>query len=54
LAEPTPEPPPLILLNGPDIRTIHATTGEIIKELVLNPDIDYQSRGIRQPRKKPR
>src|SRR5215213_4806496 len=45
--------PILMLINGLDIHIIHATTGEIIKELILNPDIDYQAQGIRKPRPKP-
>ena len=42
-----------MLINGLDIRIIHATTGEIIRELILNPAIDYQAQGVRQPRPKP-
>jgi transposase InsO family protein len=45
--------PILMLINDLDIRIIHATTGEIIRELILNPDIDYQPRGVRKPRPKP-
>jgi transposase InsO family protein len=45
--------PILMLINGLDIRIIHATTGQIIRELILNPDIDYQTRGLRKPRAKP-
>ena len=41
--------PILMLINGADIRIIHATTGEIIRELVLNPAVDYQARGITKP-----
>ena len=40
--------PILMLINDLDIRIIHATTGEIIRELILNPDIDYQPRGVRK------
>jgi hypothetical protein len=40
-----------MLINGGDIRIIHATTGEIIRELILNPAVDYQPRGIRKSRK---
>ena len=36
-----------------DIRIIHATTGEPIRELILNPAVDYQTRGVRKPRPKP-
>jgi hypothetical protein len=45
--------PILMLINGLDIRIIHATTGEIIRELILNPDIDYQAQGVPKPRPKP-
>ena len=41
--------PILMLINGLDIRIIHATTGEIIRELILNPAVDYQARGITKP-----
>jgi transposase InsO family protein len=45
--------PILMLINGLQIRIIHATTGELIRELILNPAVDYQSRGVRKPRPKP-
>jgi hypothetical protein len=45
--------PILMLINGLDIRIIHANTGEIIRELTLNPAVDYQTRGLRNPRPKP-
>jgi transposase InsO family protein len=45
--------PILMLINDLDIRIIHATTGELIKELILNPAIDYQAQGVRKPRPKP-
>lgn len=48
-AEPTPEPPILMLVNGLDISIIHATTGEIIRELIHNPAVDYQTQGIARP-----
>ena len=41
--------PILMLINGVDIRIIHATTGEIIRELTLNPAVDYQARGTTKP-----
>jgi Integrase core domain len=41
--------PVLMLINGLDIRIIHATTGEIIRELQLNPAVDYQARGTTTP-----
>jgi len=45
--------PILMLINGLDIRIIHATTGQIIRELILNPAVDYQAQGVRKPRPKP-
>ena len=45
--------PILMLINGLDIRIIHATTGELIRELILNPAVDYQTQGVRKPRPKP-
>jgi hypothetical protein len=45
--------PILMLINGRDIRITHATTGEIIRELILDPAVDYQPRGVRKPRKNP-
>jgi hypothetical protein len=45
--------PILMLINNLDIRIIHATTGQIIRELILNPSVDYQSRSLRKSRAKP-
>jgi transposase InsO family protein len=45
--------PVLMLINGCDIRIIHNTTGELIRELQLNPAVDYQPQGVRKPRPKP-
>lgn len=45
--------PILMLINGLDIRIIHATTGEIIRELILNPAIDYQAQAVQRPEPKP-
>jgi transposase InsO family protein len=45
--------PVLMLINGRDIRIIHATTGEMLRELQLNPAVDYQAQGVRKPRPKP-
>ena len=42
-----------MLINGLHIRIIHATTGQLIRELILNPAVDYQPRGVRKPRPKP-
>jgi hypothetical protein len=35
-----------MLSNDCDIHIIHATTGELICQLILNPAIDYQARGV--------
>ena len=45
--------PVLMLINGRDIRIIQAHTGELIRDLILNPAIDYQPQGVRKPRPKP-
>ena len=45
--------PILMLINGLDIHIIHATTGQIIRELTLNPAVDYQARGATKPRQTP-
>ena len=45
--------PVLMLINGCHIRIIHASTGELIRELILNPAVDYQARGVHKPRPKP-
>jgi hypothetical protein len=45
--------PILMLINGLHIRIIHATTGEIIRELILNPAVDYQRRDKPKPPPKP-
>ncbi len=46
----------LLLVQDLDIRVINAGTGELIRELVLNPDRDYQPTGKRPgwPKKTPR
>jgi transposase InsO family protein len=45
--------PVLMLISDCDIHIIHATTGELIRQLILNPAIDYQARGVHNPRPKP-
>jgi transposase len=45
--------PILMLINGLHIRIIHATTGELIRELTLNPNLNYQARGLRNPMSTP-
>jgi transposase InsO family protein len=45
--------PILMLINDLDIRIIQAHTGELIRDLILNPAIDYQPQGLRKPRPKP-
>ena len=42
----------LILVQDLDVRIINAATGELLRELVLDPARDYQPTG--QPRPKPR
>jgi hypothetical protein len=37
--------PVLLLVQDPGIRIIHATTGELLRQLTLNPDRDYQPTG---------
>jgi len=46
----------LLLVQDLHIRVINADTGELIRELVLNPDKTYQATGRRSgwPKKKPR
>ena len=34
-----------MLINGRDIRIIHATTGEIIRTLTINPERRYHGTG---------
>ena len=46
--------PVLMLINGRHIRIIQAHTGELIRNLILNPAVDYQAQGLRKPRPKPR
>jgi transposase InsO family protein len=45
--------PILMLINGRNIRIIQAHTGELIRDLILNPAIDYQPQGLRKARPKP-
>jgi transposase InsO family protein len=45
--------PVLMLINGLQIRIIHAATGELIRELILNPAVDYQKRDTSRPRQTP-
>jgi transposase InsO family protein len=45
--------PILMLINDLDIRIIQAHTGELIRDLILNPAIHYQPQGLRKPRPKP-
>ena len=42
-----------MLINGLDIHIIHATTGELIRQLILNPAVDYQGRGASKHRQTP-
>jgi transposase InsO family protein len=45
--------PILMLINGLDIRIINAATGELLRELTLNPAVDYQTQGPHEPPTKP-
>jgi hypothetical protein len=42
-----------MLINGRHIRIIQAHTGELIRDLILNPAIAYEPQGIRKPRPNP-
>jgi hypothetical protein len=42
-----------MLINGRHIRIIQAHTRELIRDLILNPAIAYQTQGIRKPRPNP-
>ncbi|HEV3290145.1 MAG TPA: IS481 family transposase [Streptosporangiaceae bacterium] len=47
--------PVLVLTRGPDITIIHAATGELLRQLTLDPARNYQPRGVpkgRPPRPK--
>jgi transposase InsO family protein len=41
--------PIILLVNDLQIRIVDATTGELLRELTLNPDTDYQRRTPRNP-----
>jgi hypothetical protein len=41
--------PILMLINGLHIRIIHATTGEFNRELILNPNLNYEAPRPPQP-----
>jgi hypothetical protein len=38
-----------LLIHDRDIRIIHATTGQLLRELTLNPEIDYQPQKPQKP-----
>jgi transposase InsO family protein len=42
----------ILLIHDLDIRVVDATTGELLRELTLNPDRDYQPTGASRARKK--
>ena len=42
----------ILLIHDHDIRVVHATTGELLRELTLNPDRDYQPTGRSRARTK--
>jgi hypothetical protein len=41
--------PIILLVNDLQIRIVDATTGELLRELTLNPDTDYQRRTPTNP-----
>ena len=41
--------PIILLIHDLEIRVVDATTGELLRELILNPDTDYQPRTPRNP-----
>ena len=43
-----------LLIHDRDIRVLNTTTGELIRELELNPDIDYQPQKPQKPLPKER
>ncbi len=48
----------ILLVQDLDIRIINAITGELIRDLILNPNVDYQGTGApkgptRRPQKRP-
>ena len=43
--------PILMLIQDLHIRVINAKTGELLRELILDPTRDYQATGARKPRK---
>jgi hypothetical protein len=47
-----PTPPVLLLIQDQHIRIVHAGTGQLLRELNLDPTKDYQPTG--QPRRRKR
>jgi hypothetical protein len=45
VALPAGRQPVLLFVQDLDIQIIHATTGELLRQLTLNPDCDYQPTG---------
>lgn len=41
--------PVMILAHDLDVRVINATTGELLRELTIDPDRDYQPQKTRKP-----
>jgi len=42
-----------MLISDLNVRIINAATGELIRELTINPTRDYQPRGVKPGPKKP-
>ena len=39
----------ILLIQDLDVRVIHAATGELLRELTINPSKDYQPRNPQKP-----
>ena len=45
--------PVLMLIHDLDVHIVHAATGELLRELHINPEVDYQPTGrTRYPHRK--
>ncbi|RYP86754.1 hypothetical protein EKO23_08850 [Nocardioides guangzhouensis] len=44
--EPTPGTQVILLVHGLDIRVVDAITGELLREVTLDPSGDYQPTGV--------
>ena len=39
----------ILLIQDLDVRVVHAATGELLRELTINPDKDYQPKNPQKP-----